>query len=105
MHCVLGAGEVSRGGWEGPGKERPLGLLLGKALTPSVSRSSWGAGGRGGQRFSLQLSWWEWKVPRLPLGSLDLLLTFPKTLPRVQLSVLPLTHSVTLGKSCQVSEP
>lgn len=47
MHCVLGAGEVSRGGWEGPGKERPLGLLLGKAQTPSVSKSSWDAGGWG----------------------------------------------------------
>lgn len=45
VHCVQGAGEVSQGGWEGPGNQRTLGLPLGRAQTPSVSRSVRDAGG------------------------------------------------------------
>lgn len=45
VHCVQGAGEVSRGDWEGPGNEKTLGLPLGKARIPRPSRSVQDAGG------------------------------------------------------------
>lgn len=116
VHCVQGAGEVSRGDWEGPGNEkmrRRLVYLWGRPRFLVQAGPCRMPGGRAavGLAYRLVVSsdaatlpGWERKVSRYLEAPWGFLPTFPKAQSRGS-RLSSATNSVTLGKSLRLLEP